>query len=731
MPLTTRSARPRWLLLALAILPLADRPAYACGPDLPVAMLQRGHGGLCTNPSLRFASALAQLIPQDLQLRVVDTPTAEAEAADLRAALLAASVPVEHIDARIASVAAYRAQFETPTRSDEPPLALPDLPDEFRLYLLGARAWHRGDRDQAERHFEAVLALPSARRRFRSTWAAYMLARNDAWLGDRCLATDRAFTKVRELAAAGFHDSLGLAAASIGQQGQCWYHAGDTTRALGIYLEQLATGDATAQDSIDLTLAARFTAVAEGRADLDELARHDRLRELVGPWLVGDTRAQLEWSTLWLAALEHARVEHAVAAGPLAWAAYRTGEMDVAARWARLGARDLDHGDPLARWVLAKLELRNGDIEAAAAALARTELEFTLTLDHEPELRVVEWRYDSGGEAKASAATELGVLELRRDRFIPAFEAFVRGDSYIDAAYVAEQLLTFDELGDVLERFDAGPAATDRPSDFSFDHRLRWLHARRLARAGQWHRALPHYPDEWRAEAEAQAKDLDALEDPALANIERARLLWRVAQRTRSHGMELQGTELDPDWTIYDGHFSQPSIWSSRSEDQSATGPSEAERARYFANLLGQEPLRRFHYRWEAAEYAWQAAELLPDHHPATARVLCIAGGWIADRDPAGAEPFYRDMVRRNRAVDIAQWADSARWFPDPEQCSLRGIDFAQAGVQLPSRPPPQKKFSRRELARKAWPLAALFGLFALAGFLLIPTRPKDRPRAP
>jgi hypothetical protein len=733
MPMISRCSRASWLALVLATVSLADRPAHACGPYLATAMLQRDHEALCQTPSLQFASVLAQRTPSST-LQAVATPTDEAEQADLRIAWLDAGLDAEELDARLTMIAAYREQFEDYGRRDQPPLPLPELPAEFRHYLLGARAWHRYEYDDAERHFQAVLELPSTERRFRSTWAAYMLARGGAGIGERCPESDRASARVRELAADGFHDSLGLAAASYGQQAQCWYHAGDLVRAIELYLQQLATGDETAENSIALTLQVQFMGgVAGGRTSLYDFARHPQIRELVGLWLIGDNQADLEWSKMWLIALERTRLEHAVEAGPLAWAAYQSGDMDTAARWARLGARSFEHGDPLARWVLAKLELREGDIEAAAAALARIEVE--LDRGSYEDLRLVEWRYGNWTfdekQAGASAAAELGVVELARDRFIPALDAFVRAGSYVDAAYVAEQLLTIEELVTWIDDHDTNP--TGAPAvDFEFDQRLRWLLARRLARAGQWHRALPYYPDAWRAKAEAHAADLDALENTALPNVERARLLWRVAQRTREHGMELRGTELDPDWTLHEGTYSQGSIWSIREDDHSPTGPSEAERARHYANRFGDEQVvGRFHYRWVAADYAWQAAELLPDQHPATARVLCIAGTWIADRDPVEANRFYQAMVNRNRAVDVAQWADAARWFPDVEQCSLRGIDFAQPSVRVPIRPPPERKNSRRELARRAWPVAALFGLFALVGFLLIPTRPKDRPRAP
>lgn len=698
-------------LLLLIGLSVADRPAHACGPDLPKAMLQRDHAALCAAPALRLGPQLARLAPAHVRARANVSTTAEAEQLDLSAALAELGLDPWEIEARLAQVAEYRAQLEDRERHAEPALPLPELPEQFRLYLEGARAWHT-NRGEARASFAAILELPADRRRYRSVWAAYMLAK----LGDGpgCRRQDRAWSRVRELARAGFDDSLGLAAASYGEQALCWHWNDDPGRALALYLEQSATGDTSAQASIEFVLAGEFRAETNERGRLRALAADPQLRELVGAWLVA--RGVSDDATRWLATLEAAGQQRAVAAGPLAWSAYRAGDMSAAERWAKLGAPNLDHGDVLARWVLAKLELRRGDIDRATLALA--DIEQALSETDRASLELGEWRYDNTmthTRARRSAAVELGVLELHQAHFQAALAAFVRADSYLDAAYLAEQVLTVDELDAFVS--DKSSASF---SSLSGRESLRWLLGRRLARSGQWGRAAAYFPEQWRAEAEAHRDDVTALRDPGLNDVSRARLLWRMAQRMRKHGMELRGTELDPDWTIYAGAFAPAAIWSTREADESPSGPSRSERERVDAQRV-TEP--RFHYRWHAAELAWEAAELLPDQHPATARVLCIAGGWIADRDHQGADRFYKAIVARNGAVDVGHWADEIGWFPNPDQCGMQGVDFAQPAVRLPFGTPPRPPSSMRSLIRSAWPFAALIVLLSAVGMMLMSGR--------
>jgi len=72
----------------------------------------------------------------------------------------------------------------------------------------------------------------------------------------------------------------------------------------------------------------------------------------------------------------------------------------------------------------------------------------------------------------------------------------------------------------------------------------------------------------------------------------------------------------------------------------------------------------RWHYRYIAADLAWEAARLMPDDSPETADVLCEAGGWLKDRDPKAADRFYKALVRRCTQTPLGQAADEKRWFP-------------------------------------------------------------------
>jgi hypothetical protein len=97
--------------------------------------------------------------------------------------------------------------------------------------------------------------------------------------------------------------------------------------------------------------------------------------------------------------------------------------------------------------------------------------------------------------------------------------------------------------------------------------------------------------------------------------------------------------------------------------------------ARRRAAQHGVEPDARFHYRYRAADLAWQAVSLMPDGTDETARRLCVAGSWLKDRDPAAADRFYRALVRRCGQTALGRQAETLRWFPKSE---------------IPERPPVQ-----------------------------------------
>ena len=137
----------------------------------------------------------------------------------------------------------------------------------------------------------------------------------------------------------------------------------------------------------------------------------------------------------------------------------------------------------------------------------------------------------------------------------------------------------------------------------------------------------------------------------------------------RTNGIELLGTELEPDWAIYEGGYELDVIWQTRLTNAPASQinrayTNEIKRAR----SRDVAPDKRFHYRYQAADLAWAAAQLLPDNSDETARILCTAGGWLKYRDPQTADRFYKALVRRCRQTAIGTRADELHWFPELDE---------------------------------------------------------------
>ena len=102
--------------------------------------------------------------------------------------------------------------------------------------------------------------------------------------------------------------------------------------------------------------------------------------------------------------------------------------------------------------------------------------------------------------------------------------------------------------------------------------------------------------------------------------------------------------------------------------------------------IFANDPEERFHYRYQAASLAWEAAKLMPDNSDDTARVLWTAGSWLKNRDPQTADIYYKALVRRNRKTAIGMEADRIRWFP---QLDEQGKVIPRPPSRLESMPPP------------------------------------------
>lgn len=662
---------------------LATASALACGPDFPNWFLGGGEQTLITAPTAQFRKELDRMRleapPHAARLTGKDHPseTVTAEQADLDQALDRAKIPAAE---RTPQREALRQARLTGVID-----ASAQLPAEFGEYARGAWLWQAGQKDPARALWLGILARPAEERHFKSTWAAYMLGRSsDTNEWDQAIER---YQQVRTLTAEGFSDSLGLAAASYGWEAQLRLRQQDYLRAIELYLRQLGSGDGSAVVSLRET--ARRALSEATPTQLLALARQEQSRRVIGSWLISGTddawapETQLADSKnlagRWLAAVEAAGIRDLATGEQLALAAYQVGDLTSARRWIQRAPTS-----PTVQWLNAKFWLRAGKIDKAAEILARIAGHFPLATPTTAESRSQGlisslWTEEEAVSAPQQFHAELGVLRLLRREYSQALDALIRADFWMDAAYVAERVLTLDELKTYVDRHwpELPPDEGNTPSDPAIDESapegdaarenrqrasIRHLLGRRLARDNRAEEASPYLPPAARAQLESMIEGMRKGSDESLTKSERAGGWWQAAQVARAHGLELMGTELEPDWSVHGAHFEAGVTLESRLAAPPYATPSSNELSRVARHA--PQLNKRFHYRYTAAAMAWQAAELLPNNDDETARILCTAGSWIKIRDPQAADVFYKSLVRRCRKTPIGNQADAMRWFP-------------------------------------------------------------------
>jgi hypothetical protein len=511
-----------------------------------------------------------------------------------------------------------------------------------------------------------------------------MLGRS--WHAEDPVRAAQHYAQTRELAAQGFADTLGLATASIGWEARLAYEKRDLPRAIALYLEQAAAGDPTATMSL-WRCCNKVHALDD--AALGELARTPHGRAIVTAWLVSENR--FEWELVqpavvrpaglgprWIAAIERSGAAEVPFADIIAWGAYQSGQFEAARRWAaRAGA-----AAPHAAWITAKLALRDGRVDEAAALLAKAVRAMPPT---DPWYQSSEDGHPDAPAARDLASGEAGVLHLTARQYAEALDFFMLGGHWIEAAYVAERVLTTEELVAQVDaraaRPDAAPiddfahareqgrmVITPATASEDFAHarerQLRALLGRRLAREGDFTRAQRYLPATLAPLVARLAVCLADGRSPSRTAEQRAAALTEAARLMRHRGMEMVGTELGPDGARTNGGFDSEDMLAARKGIAEARFVAVQEDESRRASATAVAPWRRFHYRYLASDLAWDAAELLPDGEQRTAALLCEAGSWLKNRDPKAADRFYKAMVRRCGATPLGIEADKLRWFP-------------------------------------------------------------------
>jgi tetratricopeptide (TPR) repeat protein len=589
-----------------------------------------------------------------------------------------------------------------PTQAEVPvPPDCPEVPRDIVAYWKAARVWRGGDLPAARTAWQAILDLPENNRGNRAVWAAWMLAKTSP---DQAAAVPF-YQKAVALSESGCRDALGLSALAMGWLAKA---ENDPVSRLKLYFEAACSGN----EDMLVSLRWQLSPILADESAMNRAATDPLAREIVtalsfvmynDPELPG--KPETETKDTWLDLLEkHPSAKPSPSAAKAAWTCYSRADFDAARRWLKHATPDA--GEVL--WLRAKLALRDGKLNEAARLFAKAAPFYQFAPDGnppEPMLYEMQWHNHATRRdwMRGQFQSDRAIVHIGRGEFLRAMDFLVKASYNDDAAYLAERVLTTDELVAWVKR--NRPAAKTDPSQpvvlFGADgglrfpeepwegDRFRYLLARRLAREFRFREAAEFMPHALRRMFDHYVLMHREAARGSWPDETKAAILWEMASWRRHLGMEFFGYEGAPDNTRWDGNFmgidyasrrSRKNGWSFKWNDDeddlaihtTINGPqkpedfavpvvSREEIQRLAPHVRHKEP--RFHYRYEAAEIAWRAAKLLPDNDPRTLYVLHEAGRWLANRDPLTADRFYQEII--SRCTELPQWRelDRRRWF--------------------------------------------------------------------
>jgi tetratricopeptide (TPR) repeat protein len=376
----------------------------------------------------------------------------------------------------------------------------------------------------------------------------------------------------------------------------------------------------------------------------------------------------------WLATLEKAGLRQVDDADHLGWVAYAAGRYEEAGRWLTMAPAD----SATTLWLKAKLLRREGKLSEAVELMAKA-----FKLVRASDLSFGDTEYSFGARIYTpdqSAAGDLAGLHLTRGEFVSTMDAFLQGNLWDDAAFIGDRVLTVDELKHYVD--EHLPESEEKPE--ADNTRVRWLLARRLVRVDRYAEARPYFPKKQRPVLDDYTTALNDGENSKLSRTQRARAIFTAAWIARYDGMELMGTEEEPDGFVNGGRFPAGDLDLERGEGVQLVAefdeakkvevmkrkpvklliPATAAEKQRLAQTRPQ-PSKRFHYRYVAAGLAWKAAGLLPDGVEELADVLNTGGSWIKDRDEKLADKYFQALEHRCAGTKIRKATAAKHWFVD------------------------------------------------------------------
>ncbi|EGI3990722.1 tetratricopeptide repeat protein [Escherichia coli] len=664
-------------LSVIVFLSLISANVNACGPFIPNHLLTDRNSALLEMPNGSFVFEVQQLAKRDPGLPIwhENTPAeATQENTDDDA-----EPPVQNRSLEIAQ------KLQKP------------LSDAQWLYYSGAKDFHQGKYDSP--YFQQLLALPKTEQGEWRLAALYSLARGgfDATDDNLDLIINKGgfnqeiaeqaiqrYQQIIEEVRNGVADPEQLSLASLGQIGHYYLKKGDVAAAVKIYARQAAQGSPSGKAS--LRMISLYLTREKNLPLLESVIDDPLVQQLV----IAELFIRHDWGYVSEACTEDLvdytcpthrdrlikllsrhRVKGFSYSDRLAALAYRAGNYSL--------AQTLLEDAPesgLSEWLKAKMALRAGDIPLATRHYARAVPLFPTdemwgSMDQESPY----YHGDKVTIPSCRIASEQAILALKRDDYLQAAALFYQAKDlyWADLAWVAENVLTLPELQAFVEKNVPVPQHPLKPVDlnnssYSYyispdiiptDVKLRALLGRQLIRHGQYQQAINWFDIPNYRQAAQKLADLMAIaKNKNIPNKQRAQAQYEAARLLRFSGIELVAYEMYPDYAITSGQYSSPFEYSNNDQWISR---KEKKRIRHAIPTADDHFL---HYRWQAAEWAGQSADLLHPKTQAWAAVLCHAASWVRYLDPETGALIYQRYVKNGKSFDWT--AHFGRDCPEP-----------------------------------------------------------------
>lgn len=565
---------------------------------------------------------------------------------------------------------------------------LKQLPEEFQLYTTAALAYRQKQSETATKLWKQLLALPKDERKYRSTWALWMLAQTEKSEGLKHYA------EIQKLVDEGYSDSLDLVDNKQGWIAYFSYRSGQYIDALKIYhqlgsdnkIDSLTASQAindvlylavSSNDKNFLNEAAKdrniSLALSHMLSDRYDVRHYDYEQQLEDNELVeGPVNKELimDWLNI-LTAIDERDVSEEISS--VATALYNAGFENELADC----LKKINKETALKTWILAKISAKEGDLEAAAGHYKK--LLPMLKGDPNSVERFGDFspkffeKADLHKQRMFYAYSEYAAIELGLKNYAHALDLFLQVDSP-DAGYIAESLMSPQEL---LEYMRGSKIAQN--SEW-----MRELLGRKLARANYLKDARDYLPKDHLARFDAYVKAYNTATNLKLPAAQRAEAYNQAAKLRISENFHL-ANDARPQLRIYAAglKFYHPNYqpWEDLSNPKLIPAMTSDEKQRLKKHYRRYSKVQITEY--DAAELLYKSAELLPKNNDLAAARLNKACA-ITAQDPEIADKYYQALVRDHGNTEIGQAADKKRWFLSDDELKMLEL-LRSTAMQLPS----------------------------------------------